>query len=91
MIPHDLNKQCIVFLIFSQNFSISPFALRHTGIYESDLFCLDKRITCFFPSLNTTGKAPDVLKPHGDVLGCLTGSARFLGSGSVKNDLLIVG
>jgi len=64
---------------------------RHYDILLSTSALANDKVSCFFPSLNTTNKAFHILVPHGYIFGCLTGSARFLGSGSVKNDLLIVG
>jgi hypothetical protein len=50
---------------------------------------IDDGVTCFFPSLDTTREAFYVLVSHCDILHRLTGSARFLSSGSVEDDLLV--
>jgi hypothetical protein len=54
------------------------------------LFLFDDWIPRFFPRLNTPKKRFGVLISHFDVFCCLTGSARFFGSGAVEDDLLVL-
>jgi hypothetical protein len=61
---------------------------RNVFVQLVDLFTLNEGIACFFPGFDTTGKAFYVLVSHSYISGCLTGSACFLGSGSVENNLL---
>jgi hypothetical protein len=46
-------------------------------------------VSCPLPTLDAAIKGFSVLIPHLDIVGCLTGSARFFGSGSVKDNLLV--
>jgi hypothetical protein len=48
------------------------------------------KVSCFLPSLNTTAKGFGIGISKLNIFGCLTGSARFLGSGSVEDNLLIL-
>ena len=57
---------------------------------EVSLFLFDDRITRLFPGLNATTEGLRVLISHANVFGCLTGSARLFGSGSVEDDLLVL-
>jgi hypothetical protein len=50
---------------------------------------VDDGVTCFFPGFNAAGEALYVLVSHCNILRCLTGSGRFLSSGSVENNLLV--
>jgi len=55
----------------------------------SNLPSIDHGVTCFFPCLNTSFEAFYVLVSLLEAEDSLTGSTRFFGSGTVKNDLLI--
>jgi hypothetical protein len=49
----------------------------------------DHTVSCLFPTLDATTKGFSILVSHLDVSGCLPGSARFFGSASVKDNLLV--
>jgi hypothetical protein len=55
-----------------------------------NLLWIDHGVACFSPGLHAAGEALNVLISHGDILGCLTGSGRFLVSAAVKDNLLIL-
>ncbi len=54
-----------------------------------DLFWIDEGVACFFPCLHAAAEALHILISHLDVLDCLPGSARFLVSAAVKDNLLV--
>ncbi len=54
-----------------------------------DMILANDTVSCLLPTLDATIKSFGVLIPHLDVSGCLTGSARFFGSASVKDNLLV--
>jgi len=57
---------------------------------EASLFLFYDRITRLFPGLNAATEGHRILISHANAFGCLTGSARFFGSGTVENDLLVL-
>jgi hypothetical protein len=57
---------------------------------ETALFFFDDWIARLFPGLNASTEGHRILISHGNVFGCLTGSTRFFGSGTVKDDLLVL-
>lgn len=54
------------------------------------LFFFGDRIAHLFPGLNASTEDHRLLISHGNVFGCLTGSACFFASGTVEDDLLVL-
>jgi hypothetical protein len=54
-----------------------------------DLPCVDEWVAGLFPCLHAATEAFHIRVTHGDMLGCLPGSGRFLVSAAVKDNFLI--
>jgi hypothetical protein len=50
---------------------------------------LDNGIPRLFPGLNASTKGHRIFISHGNVFGCLTGSAGLFGSGAIEDNFLI--
>jgi hypothetical protein len=55
----------------------------------SNLLRIDHGVACLLPCLHAPCEAFRMRISLFEVLGCLTGSSFFLGSGTVENDLLV--